>query len=195
MPKDRVTQTKSHRAEKSAEYLDSCNAAVKLVHELQTLKICSLLTTKSERRVKPIFRQLDEGLAQAIERFKSENYLALAAKCEDIIVLLAEKEFTVVIVGESKRGKSSLFNALIGEKLAAIQEVVPETAVPMTIGWGNSFKAKVSFLSEAEYNLAQAAVKATEANLQPWKKQAPLTLKILKSCANTPLSARRRAPL
>lgn len=162
---------------KSAEYLDSCNAAVKLVRELQTLKICSLLTTKSERRVKPIFRPLDEGLTQAIERFKSENFLALAAKCEDIIVLLAEKEFTVVIVGESKRGKSSLFNALIGVKLAEIQEVVPETAVPMTIGWGNSFKAKVSFLSEAEYNLAQAAVKATAASLPPWKKQAPLTLK------------------
>ena len=64
--------------------------------------------------------------------------------------LMAEQPFTVVVVGEGKRGKSSLVNALLGYALSPVRESVPETAAVARFRWGRSFKARIHFLSEEE---------------------------------------------
>jgi hypothetical protein len=49
-----------------------------------------------------------------------------ADKCRELMVNLAEDRFTLAVVGQSKRGKSPLMNAIIG------QEILPTGILPVT---------------------------------------------------------------
>ncbi len=49
-----------------------------------------------------------------------------AAQCHDLTSKLAEDRFTLAVVGQFKRGKSSLMNALIG------REILPTGVLPLT---------------------------------------------------------------
>lgn len=51
---------------------------------------------------------------------------ARAAVCNELLIKLAENRFTLAVVGQFKRGKSSLINALVG------REIVPTGALPVT---------------------------------------------------------------
>ncbi|MCL4423892.1 MAG: dynamin family protein [Firmicutes bacterium] len=84
---------------------------------------------------------------------------ALAA----LIVRLAAKRFNLAVVGEFKRGKSTLINALLGEELLP-SAVVPLTSVITSIRYGERRQARVIFLdgSTAEIPLAHLELYATE---------------------------------
>ena len=49
-----------------------------------------------------------------------------AEACQDLIVRLAEDRFTLAVVGQFKRGKSSLMNAVIG------RDLLPTGVLPLT---------------------------------------------------------------
>ena len=64
---------------------------------------------------------------------------------EDIRILQEDMKddfFTVVVVGEFKRGKSTFVNALLGEELL-ISDVLPETATIQAIMYNKEKKAQV----------------------------------------------------
>lgn len=62
---------------------------------------------------------------------------------------LASSRYIVLTVGEFKRGKSSLLNALIGQRLFPVDTDVATTTV-CTLSWGETSGAVVLFLPDAE---------------------------------------------
>ena len=65
--------------------------------------------------------------------------------------LLQDQPFKVVIVGERKRGKSSLMNALVGERLSPVRESTPETAAVVAFRYAPSPEYKVHFLDSSQF--------------------------------------------
>jgi len=54
-----------------------------------------------------------------------------ADKCQELLVTLAEDRFNLAVVGQFKRGKSSLMNAVIG------CDLLPTGRLPLTSGAGS----------------------------------------------------------
>lgn len=80
-----------------------------------------------------------------------------------LMARLAAKRFNLAVVGEFKRGKSTLINALLGEELLP-SAVVPLTSVITSIQYGERRQARVIFLdgSTTEIPLAHLELYATE---------------------------------
>lgn len=79
-----------------------------------------------------IMEILDEIAGLAWEKGNSPA----AALLRESKVRLAEEDFTLVILGEFKRGKSTLINALLGGQLLPTA-IVPLTAIPTVIQYGS----------------------------------------------------------
>lgn len=73
-----------------------------------------------------------------------------ARATDDLRRLMMEQPYTLVVVGEGKRGKSSLVNALLGAELSPVRESVPETTAVVRFRWGREFRAEIRFLDEQE---------------------------------------------
>ncbi|MBN1420709.1 MAG: dynamin family protein [Planctomycetes bacterium] len=65
----------------------------------------------------------------------------------DLLERLDAGRFHLAVLGQFKRGKSTLLNALLGEPLLPAS-VVPLTAIPTFIGSGESTRARVLFLAD-----------------------------------------------
>lgn len=68
----------------------------------------------------------------------------VAAPCRALATKLAAERFDLAVVGEFKRGKSCLVNALLGENLLPTG-VLPLTSVPVEIGHGGALAIEVRF--------------------------------------------------
>jgi GTPase SAR1 family protein len=79
-------------------------------------------------------------LAQLGEEFASEQKRIL--ELED---RLASARFHLAVLGQFKRGKSTLLNALIGEELLP-SAVVPVTSIPTFLSWGPRCLVRVFFI-------------------------------------------------
>jgi GTPase Era involved in 16S rRNA processing len=89
---------------------------------------------------------LDEAIRQ-VESLGSA-YEADAAKLTELKDRLASGRFHLAVLGQFKRGKSTLLNALLGQNVLPTA-VVPLTAVPTWIGFGHTLRARVEFSSAA----------------------------------------------
>lgn len=69
---------------------------------------------------------------------------ALADEARNLVLKLRENRFEVVVMGEFKRGKSSLINALIGQPLLPVA-AAPLTSVVTVVRHGAESKASVEF--------------------------------------------------
>lgn len=76
---------------------------------------------------------------------------------------LAQEDFTLVILGEFKRGKSTLINALLGGQLLPTA-IVPLTAIPTVIQYGSQLKVHVIYLDgvKKEISISEIAGYVTE---------------------------------
>jgi GTP-binding protein EngB required for normal cell division len=77
---------------------------------------------------------------------------------ENLSQRLAEERFHLAVLGQFKRGKSTLLNALLGEELLPTS-VVPVTAIPTFLLPGSELRARVYYLDErppGEYASQQA---------------------------------------
>jgi len=97
-------------------------------------------------------------LAHLIER--AEHVLdAVGASCtsfrEKLSILkerLEEERFHLAVLGQFKRGKSTLLNALLGDEVLPTS-ILPLTSIPTFIEYGPEFKAKVILQSGADIDL------------------------------------------
>lgn len=78
---------------------------------------------RSYTRKKQAVAQLVHPLADMLHRAGDE---VVAAAAHELLVKLAEDRFTLAVVGQFKRGKSSLINAIVG------REVLPTGVLPLT---------------------------------------------------------------
>ncbi len=76
---------------------------------------------------------------------------------------LSREQFTLVVLGEFKRGKSTLINALLGCPLLP-SAIVPLTAIPTVISYGPSEEVRVIFLdgTEKKIEIGEIASYVTE---------------------------------
>jgi len=86
---------------------------------------------------KKVLRDL-QGLAE------SKNNSILADLISETIKRLDEEVFTLVVLGEFKRGKSTFINSLL-EKSVVPTGVVPLTAIPTLIKYGEKERAEIIF--------------------------------------------------
>ena len=93
-------------------------------------------------------------LAALAAEFGAEE---IASATRSIAERISEGRFYVACVGQFKRGKSTLLNALIGHSVLPTA-VVPVTAVPTIIRYGECLTARVRFQSAAWTDIAVSAV-------------------------------------
>lgn len=78
---------------------------------------------KAYTRLKQAIARQIRALKQYYARCKDE---ARATECQNLMVKLAEDRFTLAVLGQFKRGKSSLMNAVIG------RDLLPTGVLPLT---------------------------------------------------------------
>jgi predicted GTPase len=93
-------------------------------------------------------------LAALAAEFGAEQ---IASTARSIAERISEGRFYVACVGQFKRGKSTLLNALIGHSVLPTA-VIPVTAVPTIIRYGERLTARVRFQSGAWTGIAVSSV-------------------------------------
>lgn len=90
-----------------------------------------------------------ELLSRAIRSLRElgEDYQPIAENLSDLEERLAQGRFHLAVLGQFKRGKSTLLNALLGEPVLPTA-VVPLTAIPTFIRPGETRAARVHFRNE-----------------------------------------------
>lgn len=78
---------------------------------------------------------------------------------------LRAQPFKIVVVGERKRGKSSLVNAIIGRKLSPVRESAPETATVLEFRHAPAPDYSVRFLDSAQFARLEEYLAGEEGNL------------------------------
>ncbi len=80
-------------------------------------------------------------------RLLGPEFAGHVRKLESLQERLSEQRFHLAVLGQFKRGKSTLLNALIGEALLP-SAVVPLTAVPTFLRWGPRLEVRVLYQGE-----------------------------------------------
>lgn len=89
---------------------------------------------------------LHERLSSAIECLRplGPQFAPVVAAIDQLLRRLAEGRFHLAVLGQFKRGKSTLLNALLGEPVLPTA-VVPVTAIPTFIRSGPTLRAEVAY--------------------------------------------------
>lgn len=74
----------------------------------------------------------------------------LEQEFSDFLSTLHYQEYHIAIVGEGKRGKSSLLNALLQQEISAVEESIPQTAVPVEFYFHETEEYYIEFLEEKD---------------------------------------------
>ncbi len=113
--------------------------------------IASILPPQTDTKLHPSppaegVATLPELLNQAIERVTrfGPEYAGDGQKLQELRQRLAEERFHLAILGQFKRGKSTLLNALLGDDLLPTS-VVPLTAMPTFIRSGPKLAVRVTY--------------------------------------------------
>ena len=94
-----------------------------------------------QNKLYTLFSQLEED--KNIQKHKD-----IFEEIENFKTTLAVQDYHIVIVGEGKRGKSSLLNALLEEEISQVEESIPQTAVPLEFYYQENPTYFVEFLDE-----------------------------------------------
>lgn len=79
--------------------------------------------------------------------------------------MLHEQPFKIVAVGERKRGKSSVVNAIIGQELSPMRESTPETATVVAFHYAPTPDYSVHFLDSSQFSQLETYLENEEDNL------------------------------
>ncbi len=99
----------------------------------------------------------DVALLRIAELAEQSGSEYVASEARSVAERLAEGRFYVACVGQFKRGKSTLLDALIGDSILPTG-VVPVTAIPTVIRYGQSRSARVRFQSGQWTDIDVAAI-------------------------------------
>ena len=121
-----------------------------VVSSLRHFTVAKQEVASSVRAAKQLFEAL--GAREAVER------------CQALVVQLAEDRFNLAVVGQFKRGKSSLMNAVLGRNLLPTG-MLPLTSAITTLCYGSRERVMINrqgFAWEQEVPLAQLEAYITE---------------------------------
>ncbi len=75
----------------------------------------------------------------------------LSEQLHELQSLLHDQHFRAVIVGERKRGKSSLLNSLLGQELSPVRESTPETATVVSFYYNPVPEYAVHYINDKQF--------------------------------------------
>ncbi len=84
--------------------------------------------------------------------------------------LLIPQGFRMVVLGEGKRGKSSVVNALLGKKILPTKAVLPETATLVEIFYSEENTFEIDWLDKNEFEELEKILLTEESNILLQKK-------------------------
>lgn len=90
------------------------------------------------------------GIAKRIERTARDE---TARSLKEIQTKLQKETFNLVILGQFKRGKSTLINALLGEAVLPTA-IVPLTSVVTILCYGPALRVEVQYLDERRWDIS-----------------------------------------
>ncbi len=90
-----------------------------------------------------MYSQLKDGLLQCIDDMLAIENIR-ECQCEELREKINLNVFNLVVVGQFKRGKTSLINALLGVDVLPVA-VVPLTSIVTIMTWGEALRIKVHF--------------------------------------------------
>ncbi len=82
-------------------------------------------------------QEVAAAVRAAKQYFQSRGAQAMAERCQELLVQLAEDRFNLAVVGQFKRGKSTLMNAVLGRDLLPTG-LLPLTSAITTLCYGPS---------------------------------------------------------
>lgn len=109
-------------------------------------------------------QQVGDLLRSGLQLFQKNNNETGEEQCRALIVKLAEDRFNLVVVGQFKRGKSSLMNAIIGRDLLPTG-LLPLTSAITTLCFGPQEKVylkRSGWVFEQEINFSELPEYVTE---------------------------------
>ncbi len=74
----------------------------------------------------------------------------LFLQCEDTLRLVREQPPSFAVIGEVKKGKSSLVNALLGKDISPVKEATATTSAVINFRWGKNFRYKITYADKKE---------------------------------------------
>lgn len=89
------------------------------------------------------YAQLKSGLLACIEDLLTMENIR-SSSCEELRDKIRANTFNLVVVGQFKRGKTSLINALLGDEILPVS-VVPLTSIVTIMTYGDALRVKVYF--------------------------------------------------
>lgn len=107
--------------------------------------------------INPFFAQLSTD--ERVQTLIGNEMLEHLQRAEARIRTRLSTEFSLVVVGDFKRGKSSLINALLGTPLAGV-DVSPETLTITEYGFGAAFAATAHLEDGTQLTLAPEELRA-----------------------------------
>jgi len=110
----------------------------------------SEVSAEENQVVTPVSVQLDQSLGQAVETLSpiGEDFSSYTSELNSVRQRLGEGRFHLAVLGQFKRGKSTLINALLGDDLLPT-DILPVTAIPTFIEAGAEIGAEVYFLNRS----------------------------------------------
>jgi len=109
-------------------------------------------------------QQVGDLLRSGLQLFQKNNNVTGEEQCRVLLVKLAEDRFNLVVVGQFKRGKSSLMNAIIGRDLLPTG-LLPLTSAITTLCFGPQEKVylkRSGWVFEQEINFSELPEYVTE---------------------------------
>lgn len=118
----------------------------------------------SLRRYTLTKQEVAAAVRAAKQLFQAHGLLEATERCQALVVQLAEDRFNLAVVGQFKRGKSTLMNAVIGRNLLPTG-FLPLTSAITTLCYGSAERVllrRQGWTWEQEVPLAQLADFITE---------------------------------
>ena len=109
-------------------------------------------------------QEVASSVRAAKQLFEAHGAKEAVERCQALVVQLAEDRFNLAVVGQFKRGKSSLMNAVLGRNLLPTG-LLPLTSAITTLCYGSKERALLNrkgFAWEQEVPLAQLEAYITE---------------------------------
>ena len=109
----------------------------------------------------------------AVLKGAGEAYQDFIKELEELHNRLNQGTFHFAVLGQFKRGKSTFINALLGEKLLPTS-ILPLTAIPTFIRYGDHYRLRVNFLKKTEdFSISSPEELSDKLNLYVTEKNNP----------------------
>lgn len=99
------------------------------------------------------YASIRDGLLEIVHKLSQINMDGGHKRLDELSEKLTFEQFNLVVMGQFKRGKSTLINALLGAEILPTS-IVPLTSIVTILRYGRDSKAVVRYLNDATQEIS-----------------------------------------